>query len=98
MDVQTKPADLLVQCTPAGLGDRGEGEALAAAVALDALPADALGVDLIYGTSTPLLEAAHARGQRTQDGLPLLLHQGARAFELWTGEKAPLNEMRAALQ
>lgn len=37
-------------------------------------------------------------GEHRSDGLPLLLHQGALAFEWWTGKKAPLDAMRAALE
>jgi shikimate dehydrogenase len=36
-------------------------------------------------------------GEYRSDGLPLLLHQGALAFEWWTGKRAPLDAMRAAL-
>ncbi|MBM4363586.1 MAG: hypothetical protein FJ104_12970 [Deltaproteobacteria bacterium] len=34
---------------------------------------------------------------RAVDGLLMLLHQAARSFELWTGENAPVDAMRAAL-
>ena len=36
-------------------------------------------------------------GKHRSDGLPLLLHQGARSFEWWTGKVPPLDVMRAAL-
>jgi shikimate dehydrogenase len=36
-------------------------------------------------------------GARRSDGIPMLLHQGALAFEWWTGLPAPLGAMRAAL-
>ncbi|MDD4931927.1 MAG: shikimate dehydrogenase [Methylacidiphilaceae bacterium] len=45
----------------------------------------------------PLLEAARARGALTANGLGMLLHQAALAFELWTGASAPLSIMREAL-
>jgi shikimate dehydrogenase len=32
------------------------------------------------------------------DGLEALVRQGAAAFELWTGEAAPLDVMRAAVR
>lgn len=62
---------------------------------LDALPADALVVDLTY-RETALLAAARTRGLATLDGLAMLVHQGARSFELWTGRPAPLAVMMAA--
>lgn len=55
--------------------------------------------DLIYNPAeTPLLAAARAGGARTANGLGMLLHQGARAFRLWTGRTPPIPVMRAALE
>ncbi|QSR84002.1 shikimate dehydrogenase [Methylacidimicrobium sp. B4] len=45
----------------------------------------------------PLLEAARERGARSANGLGMLLHQAALAFELWTSTPAPLSLMREAL-
>ena len=47
---------------------------------------------------TPLLEAAAEAGARGANGLTMLLHQGALAFELWFDRPAPRAEMRAALR
>jgi shikimate dehydrogenase len=47
---------------------------------------------------TALARAARALGLRASGGLPMLLHQGAEAFRLWTGQEPPLAEMRAALE
>jgi shikimate dehydrogenase len=46
---------------------------------------------------TTLLKAARAAGCRSANGLGMLLYQGARALELWTGETAPVEVMREAL-
>jgi shikimate dehydrogenase len=55
--------------------------------------------DLIYkGTATPLLAVAAESGARVSNGLTMLLHQGALAFELWFNRSAPLAAMRAALR
>jgi shikimate dehydrogenase len=55
--------------------------------------------DMIYNPAeTPLLKAAKAAGCRTANGLGMLLHQGAKAFEIWTGQPAPLDVMRRALE
>jgi shikimate dehydrogenase len=62
---------------------------------LDLLPAATLVADLTY-RDTDLLLAAQRRGLKTVDGLPMLVHQGARAFELWTGSAAPVETMLAA--
>jgi len=54
--------------------------------------------DMIYRPAeTPFLAAAKAAGVRTANGVGMLLYQGARALELWTGREAPVNVMREAL-
>jgi shikimate dehydrogenase len=54
--------------------------------------------DMIYRPAeTPFLKAAKASGCRAANGLGMLLHQGAKAFELWTGQNPPIDIMRAAL-
>lgn len=61
------------------------------------LPAKGLVVlDAVYG-STPLTKRAHALGLKVVPGEAMLVHQGARAFRLWTGREPPLFAMRAAL-
>lgn len=55
--------------------------------------------DMIYRPAeTRLLAAARAAGCKTANGLGMLLHQGAKAFEIWTGRPAPLEVMRRALE
>jgi shikimate dehydrogenase len=55
--------------------------------------------DMVYRPAeTPFLKAAKKAKCKTANGLGMLLHQGARAFEIWTGQKAPVKEMRAALK
>jgi shikimate dehydrogenase len=55
--------------------------------------------DMIYRpTETALLKAAKSAGCKTANGLGMLLHQGAKAFEIWTGKSAPLDVMRRALE
>jgi shikimate dehydrogenase len=47
---------------------------------------------------TRLLREAAATGARTVDGAWMLLYQGVEAFELWTGEAAPVEAMNDALR
>ena len=55
-------------------------------IALDALAAESVVVDLVYAPlETALLAEARARGLAAVDGLGMLLHQAARAFEIWFG-------------
>ena len=87
-------ADLLVQATPAGMG---EDSTLAVDPRL--LGAGQVVADLVYHPlRTPLLVAAAAQGCRTVDGLGMLVHQGARQLELWTGLEAPRAVMRDAAE
>jgi shikimate dehydrogenase len=59
---------------------------------------ESLVVDLTY-RETKLLVAASAYGLETLDGLPMLVYQGARSLELWTGRTAPVElMMRHALE
>lgn len=53
--------------------------------------------DLIYNPEeTVLLKLAKEVGARTLGGLPMLVFQGAEAFELWLGRRAPADVMFAA--
>lgn len=85
--------DLLINSTAIGWHDD---EIPLAPVVLATLMANALVVDLTY-RETALLKAARALGNPILDGSGMLLYQGVRAFELWTGEIAPVEVMRAAL-
>ncbi|HXG25680.1 MAG TPA: shikimate dehydrogenase [Candidatus Binatia bacterium] len=60
------------------------------------LTGDLLVLDLIYNR-TQLLRDAEAAGAVALDGETMLLHQGAAAFTLWTGQPAPLEVMAHAL-
>lgn len=56
-------------------------------------------VDIVYGKGeTAFLHDARAAGVPAQDGSQMLCHQGALAFELWTGHPAPVEVMLAALK
>jgi shikimate dehydrogenase len=88
--------ELVVNATPLGLSGRHAG---ADALPIDPrlLGPDQLLVDLVPNPAvTPLMRAAGQRGTRVAGGLGMLVHQGAAAFELWTGLPAPIAVMRAA--
>lgn len=91
---RARECDLIIQATPVGMkpGDPS-------LLPVEAFWKKQLVFDLIYNpTVTPFLATAQAAGARTANGLGMLLHQGARAFHLWTGRKPPLPAMRAALE
>jgi shikimate dehydrogenase len=62
----------------------------------DIIPGELLVLDLIY-SRTRFLRDAEAAGCTVMDGETMLLHQGAAAFTLWTGQEAPLRVMASAL-
>jgi shikimate dehydrogenase len=67
---------------------------------LDQLPKTALAADIIYiPLETPFLAAARARGNRTVNGLGMLLHQGRPAWKAWFGiEPAVTAELRVMME
>jgi shikimate dehydrogenase len=81
---------VLINATSIGLSSD------ATPVPAEALHDELLVLDLIYAT-TRLLRDAAAAGATTADGELMLLHQGAAAFTLWTGQPAPLPLMQAKL-
>ncbi|HTL38328.1 MAG TPA: shikimate dehydrogenase [Kofleriaceae bacterium] len=89
-------ADLVVDCTSASLD--GDDTAFAQSLPLEALPQHAWVTSLIYNRKPNLLERASERGHSTLDGKPMLVHQGARAFQIWTGMQAPVDVMTRALE
>ncbi len=92
-------ATLLVQATSATLGSSPGARAFADSLPMETLPARAAVVDMVYEPrQTALLERAARQGLLTVDGLGMLLHQGAIAFEMWTGFEPPIDVMRDALQ
>jgi len=85
--------DLLINST--SIGWHGDETPVPPALLATLDPA-ALVVDLTY-RETALLRDARANGTAVIDGSGMLLHQGGRAFELWTGQPAPVDVMREAL-
>lgn len=84
------PFDVLINTTPAGM----KGNATQLPLEPEELRAG-LVFDLVYNPlETPLIEAARARGIDTVLGIEMFVHQGARQFELWMGEPAPVDLMR----
>lgn len=84
--------DAIVNCTSVGM----HGGPNPAGMPADPASAKsrALVVDIVYAPEeTPLLRAAKARGLATLGGLPMLIYQGALAFELWTGLRVPVEVM-----
>lgn len=95
---EAQRADLLINCTPVGRDGSPN------AFKMWPLRADELAmfgciVDFVYGEGeTSLVLAARRSGVPVIDGLDLLVAQGALSFERFTGRRAALEEMRAAVR
>ncbi len=88
-------ADLIVNCTSIGM--RGSPSPDASPLLDGAIQPGCLVYDIVYNPEvTPLLAQAEEAGARTLGGLPMLVYQGAAAFEKWTGMSAPVEVMMAA--
>ena len=90
-----REAGLLINATSVGMHPEPEASPLPDPSVLH----DRLTVlDIVYKPRrTRLLAQAEEAGAATVDGLGMLVHQGARAFEIWTGVPAPVEEMKQAL-
>jgi shikimate dehydrogenase len=86
--------DLMVNATSVGLKD-GDSLGLGADLFSPRLRV----YDTIYRPAeTEFLQIAGGAGAQVANGLGMLLHQGAKSFEIWTKRKAPLAVMRRALR
>jgi shikimate dehydrogenase len=93
-ELQPDAIDLLVNATSLGLGTQAGASAWPEP---RPLPAHWTVYDLVYKPAeTALLARARAAGAAAVGGLGMLVHQGALAFELWTGQPAPVEVMREA--
>jgi shikimate dehydrogenase len=89
-----EPAELLLNCTAAGL-EPGADPFKELPVAADDVGGYRCVVDLVYReVETAIVAAAAARGVPVVDGLEVLVRQGALSFERWTGRPPPLASMR----
>lgn len=91
MDEAFQSADVIIQSSSLGLKD---GDPLP--VSPSFLQARHKVVDMIYH-QTLFMKTAKDFGCEVIDGRGMLLHQGAKAWEIWTGQVAPVETMRTAL-
>ena len=98
LDRAAASADLIVNCTTLGMahGPDEQGTPLSR----QQIPPTALVNDLVYNPKeTPLLRLAAQAGAQVLGGIHMLVYQGAASFEMWTGQRAPVEVMlRAAIE
>ena len=89
-------ARLIVNCTPVGMSPHTDASPWPDDLAFQ--PQQML-YDLVYNPRrTRLMAQAQEAGASAWNGLGMLVHQGARAWSLWTGRPAPIAVMRAAVE
>lgn len=83
---------LLVNATSVGMAPHTEDSVIQDA---SLLPKNLVVSDIIYNPrETKLLHMARERGCSVFNGMYMLLYQGAAAFQIWTGEKMPVEDIK----
>ncbi len=89
-----RTADLVLQATPVGMKPSDPSP-----LGAEAFRPGQQAFDLIYtAPETPFMKTAAAAGAHTANGLAMLLYQGVRSFEIWTGVTPPVEIMRETLR
>lgn len=88
-----KDCQLLINASPLGMKDNDPSP-----IDKNLLHKDLYICDVIYNRKTQLIKDAEELDLAAKGGLGMLLYQGAAAFELWTGQSAPIKDMRRALE
>jgi shikimate dehydrogenase len=94
-EINQLPYQIIVNATSVGMTPHEDSVPLRT----DLLEAGMVVMDMVYNPlQTRLLTEAEKSGCKTVDGLAMFVHQGALQFELWTGEKAPVEFMRRVVR
>lgn len=92
-DLPLSECQLLINTTSLGLSG-----VESQIIDLNRIYKNAMVYDIVYSPlMTPLLSGAKARGLQVENGLGMLIHQGAKAFEIWTGQKMPVAKVQTLL-
>jgi shikimate dehydrogenase len=86
-------ADIIINCTSVGMRE-GDARLLEGRL----LQSHQAVFDIVYNRETELLQDARAAGALAMDGVMMLVYQGAKALEIWTGKKAPVDVMERAVR
>lgn len=89
-------ADILIDTTPVGMHPHVNDDAI---IKSSEMHEDLVVFDAVYNPNeTVLIKEALKAGAKPVYGIKMLLYQGAESFEIWTGKKAPVDEMESALR
>lgn len=93
-DLPNLKLDAIINATPVGMAPHVDATPLREAQ----IPPGVLVFDTVYNPlRTKLLELAQAKGNPTVEGLSMFIGQGVRQFELWTGKKAPVEDIEGVV-
>ena len=88
---------ILVNTTPLGMKNMYEGKSPISENLLKTMDSDSCVYDIVYNPlKTKLIKMAKERGLKTIQGLDMLIYQGAKSFEIWTGLKPDITKMKIA--
>ncbi|MDD1749433.1 MAG: shikimate dehydrogenase [Methanothrix sp.] len=89
----TPKADIIINCTSVGMRE-GDPRLLDGRL----LQSHQAVFDIVYNRETELLQDARAAGAVAVDGVMMLVYQGAKALQIWTGKEAPADVMEKAVR
>ncbi|MBQ3641141.1 shikimate dehydrogenase [bacterium] len=88
---------MLVNTTPIGMRGKAMGLSPIEEKVLKTMDKDSVVYDIVYNPlKTELIKYAKKNGIKTIQGLDMLIYQGAKAFEIWTGKKPDILKMKIA--
>jgi shikimate dehydrogenase len=94
-DTNLCEAGIVINTTPLGTYGKYCGVSPVSDEIMDTLNPNAIVYDLVYNPrQTEFLHQARKRNLRTVEGIDMLIYQGVKAFEIWTGEKPPIDKIK----
>ncbi|MBE7704328.1 MAG: shikimate dehydrogenase [Cyanobacteria bacterium SIG29] len=88
---------MLINTTPIGMRSKAMGLSPIDEDVVKTMNKDAVVYDIVYNPlNTELIKYAKKHGIKTIQGLDMLIYQGAKAFEIWTGKKPDVLKMKIA--
>lgn len=88
---------IIVNTTPLGMKNFREGASPLTDEMVETVNNEAIIYDIVYNPiKTELIKKAIKYNKKYQTGLDMLVYQGARAFEIWTGQKPNPDKMKIA--
>ena len=92
-----KDVDIVVNTTPLGMKNFRQGISPLSDEIIQTLPDDAIVYDIVYNPiKTELINKAIKYNKQYKTGIDMLVYQGAKAFEIWTGQRPNVDKMKIA--